>query len=190
MTRHERLFRRLLRMYPARYRDAYEDQMVVLFVDQMRALEGAGSSLAVARWWVMTLMDLIATAPQEHLRKESPVLQPIDPIVPSSRPARPPLQRVAVVAASIPVILAPAMFVLAPGFMDPVLANPPAILGLPAGLVGVAFAWSMGAFGWLVTLRASSSLLAIGAIVFLSVPALALTFMAPALVLYVTELAV
>ena len=91
MSRHERAFRRLVRLYPAAFRAEYEDQMVGLFADQLRDSRTSGDTRAVARLWAQTLIDLVATAPQEHLRKESPVLQPVEPAsaptTPSSIPA-------------------------------------------------------------------------------------------------------
>ena len=87
MSRHERAFRRLVRLYPAAFRAQYEDQMVGLFTDQLRDSRTSGTTRAVARLWAHTLIDLVATAPQERLRKESPVLQPVEPAPAPATPA-------------------------------------------------------------------------------------------------------
>ena len=190
MTRHERAFRRLVRLYPAAFRAEYEDQIVGLFADQLRDSRASGDKGAVARLWAQVLTDLIATAPGEHLRKESPVLQPVEPAAAPMTPSRSPLQRVAVVVASVPVILLPALWVVAPGYMEPLTLNPPATLGLPTGVVIVFFAGGMALFGWLVARRAQSLGVALGAVAFLTIPALLLIVMAPALILSIVESAV
>lgn len=189
MSRHERAFRRLVRLYPAAFRDQYEDQMVGLFADQLRDSRTSGSSLALTRLWAHTLMDLITTAPEQHLRKEGPVLQPVEPInVPPTAP-RSPLQRVAVVIASVPLIAWVAVWVMAPEFMAPVFSVPPAVLGFPMGVVLIAFAGGMALFGWLLSRRTRSVRVALGAVAFLTIPALLLILMTPALMLIILNLA-
>jgi hypothetical protein len=189
VNRHERAFRRLVRVYPAAFRAEYEDQMVGLFVDQLRDSQATGRTLAVTRLWAQTLVDLVATAPREHLRKEAPVLQPVEPTAAPMTPSRSPLQRVAVAVASVPVILFAGLWAMAPGYMEPVTLNPPAVLGLPMGVVIVAFAGFMAVFGWLVARRTQSLGIALGALAFLTIPALLLILMAPALILFVVEIA-
>ncbi len=79
MSRHERAFRRLVRLYPASFRGQYEHQMVVLFADQLRDARRSGVTLAILRLWTRTIVDLLATASVQYLRKEQPVLQPVEP---------------------------------------------------------------------------------------------------------------
>lgn len=62
LGRHERVYRTLLRVYPADYRRSFGDQMVQLFGDQIR-VEGR------ARTWMRTVAELPATAISEHLRR-------------------------------------------------------------------------------------------------------------------------
>jgi hypothetical protein len=190
VNRHERAFRRLIRLYPASFRAHYEDQMTGLFADQVRDARTSGSPLALTRLCAHTLIDLIATAPRQHLREEAPVLQPVEPAAAPTTPTRTPLQRVAVVVASVPVILWAALWVVAPGFMEPVMSNPPAVLGLPAGFFLVAFSGGMALFGWLVARRTQTLGVALGALAFLTLPALLLIVMAPALILFIVETAV
>ncbi len=189
MSRHERAFRRLVHLYPAAFRAEYEDQLVGLFADQLRDTRTAGGTFAVSRLWVQVLIDLIATAPREHLRKESPVVQPVEPATVPTAPARSPLQRVAVVVASVPVVMLAALWIVAPGYMDTVGFNPPAVLGLPMGVVLVAFAGGMGVFGWLVARRAQTLGVALGALAFLTIPAFLMIVMAPVLILFLVQTA-
>lgn len=183
MSRQLRAFRRLLRLYPADFRARYEEQMVGLFIDLVRDTSTSGQRAPLVRLWASTIVDVLASAPKEHLRKETAVLQPVEPAVVTAAPDQPPLHRVAVVLASVPVILGVIVWIVAPGFMEPALSNPPAILGLPAGLIIFAFAFGMALLGWLVVRRSSSTIVWSGALLFLTVPALALIFMTPALIL-------
>lgn len=65
---HEQLYRGLLRLYPADYRERYSDQMVQLFGDQRRD-EGA------FRTWLRSSIDLITSAASEHLRRNRTMAQ-------------------------------------------------------------------------------------------------------------------
>ncbi len=93
------------------------------------------------------------------------------------------MHSVAVVVASVPVILWVVIWVLAPGFMAPVLSNPPAVLGMPMGVIIIAFAAGLAAFGWHVTRRARAVWTMFGALIFLTLPALLLIVMTPSLIL-------
>lgn len=69
-SRSERVYAGLLRVYPRAFRTRYEDEMVVLFGDQLRdarAANGAGGALST---WFRTLLDLASSAIGEHLRKD------------------------------------------------------------------------------------------------------------------------
>ncbi len=50
----------------------------------------------------------------------------------------------------LPISLAGFLFVAAPGFMEPMFANPPAVLGLPAGVVGLCFGGFMMFIGFML----------------------------------------
>jgi hypothetical protein len=78
-NRHERLYRSLLRAFPARYRSAYGEQMVQLFGDQLRR-DGAAAT------WLRAIGELPATATTEHLRRNGAVAQSLSiPPTPASR---------------------------------------------------------------------------------------------------------
>ena len=57
------------------------------------------------------------------------------------------------VVAGLPIGLALFLFVAAPGFMEPMFANPPAVLGLPAGVVILMFGGFMMFLGFLAIRR-------------------------------------
>jgi hypothetical protein len=70
---HERLYRALLRAYPAEFRTRFGDEMVQLFGDQMRdARTGRAYSGPVGTWF-RTLGDLAVTAASEHTRRDRTV---------------------------------------------------------------------------------------------------------------------
>jgi hypothetical protein len=163
--------------------------MVGLFADQIRDSRTAGPSLAIARLWAHTMLDLIATAPQQHLRKESPVLQPVEPTNVPAAADRSPLQRVVVVIASVPLIAWVVMWVVAPDFIAPVFSVPPAVFGFPLGVVVITVAGGMALLGWLLSRRTRSVRVALGAVAFLTIPALLLIVMTPALILVIVNLA-
>ncbi len=71
---HERVYRWLLRLYPATFRERFSDELVQLFGDQLRdARASAGRSGAAARTWIRTLADLGVTAASEHARRSRTV---------------------------------------------------------------------------------------------------------------------
>jgi tight adherence protein B len=57
------------------------------------------------------------------------------------------------VVALLPIGLAGFLFIAAPGFMDPMFANPPAVLGLPAGVVILLFGGFMMFIGFMFIRR-------------------------------------
>lgn len=70
---HERVYRGLLRLYPAEFRARLSDEMVQLFGDQLRDARTGGAPAAAARTWLRTLGDLAVTAASEHTRRNRTV---------------------------------------------------------------------------------------------------------------------
>ncbi len=68
MTLSERVYRVLLKTYPAAYRKAYGEPMALTFRDQVR---NAASSSKLALLWMRTLADWPPTAFARHLEKWS-----------------------------------------------------------------------------------------------------------------------
>ncbi len=70
---HERVYRRLLRLYPAEFRARFADEMVQLFSDQLRDARTDGLQAGTARTWLSTLGDLAVTAVSEDSRRDRTV---------------------------------------------------------------------------------------------------------------------
>src|SRR2546426_3088595 len=63
-----RFYELLVRDYPEEFRSEYGPHMAQVFRDCYRTEERSGSSqLGLLRFWLRTLLDLLQTAPQEHL---------------------------------------------------------------------------------------------------------------------------
>jgi len=62
---HRRLFRALLRLFPAEFRGDFGEQMAADFEDQRR--EVSAQPRETRRLWFRTVLDLAARAPREHL---------------------------------------------------------------------------------------------------------------------------
>jgi putative ABC transport system permease protein len=62
---HDRLFRLLLKLFPAEFRGDFGDNMAADFDDQRREVEGRNG--AVRTLWVRTILDALRRAPREHL---------------------------------------------------------------------------------------------------------------------------
>lgn len=63
--REMRLFRRLLRLFPAEMRGDFGAEMEAVFRAQLRDAEGAGPSARRQLWW-RTVWGILRTAPREH----------------------------------------------------------------------------------------------------------------------------
>ena len=66
-NRAERVFRRLLRLFPAEFRGDFGDDMAATFTDQRRDALVNGGSMAAWRLWWDTIRGITTTAPLEHL---------------------------------------------------------------------------------------------------------------------------
>lgn len=134
----ERAFRLLLRFYPASTRDAYGDDMVQLFNDQLRRLD---SSTARAALWLEAIADTIATAPGEH-RRHSRRPQTADGPVVGSRPLAPDLA-----VAGSPILLLLIVLLVAPGSMAPMFDSRVSIAGVPGGSAITGLLGALAVFG-------------------------------------------
>ena len=66
-----RLYRALLRLYPKRFRERYEKEIVRAFEDRRRATGGAGARVAL-RFYVSTLRDVVVNAFGERAGRRGP----------------------------------------------------------------------------------------------------------------------
>ncbi len=71
----ERLYAGLLRLYPGEFRRRYADEMVRLFGDQLRDARESRRPGGMAATWFRSLIDLVANAIGEHVRKDRTMAQ-------------------------------------------------------------------------------------------------------------------
>lgn len=189
MNRHVRAYKALVRLYPARFRDDFADEMVMLFADQLHDARSTGSRVAVARLWLTSVADLARTAPQQHLEQEEPMPQTVEPgSVPSSEARGP--DRAATTAAAVPLLLWAFLMLAAPGFTDPLYMIPPAIFGLPLGIAGMSIAVPLAFAGLVMVRRARTRRTVVVALACLTVPATVLIAILPTLVVVLQGLSV
>ena len=89
-----------------------------------------------------------------------------------------------------PLWLFAALQLAAPGYMDPVFVNPPAVLGLPAGIVVQTAALAWMAIGVGIVLATRQVVGWIIALVLFAAPATALVGLTPPTVLVILNLAI
>jgi hypothetical protein len=102
-----------------------------------------------------------------------------------SAPMRWPRQRVVgrVLLGLLPLWILLFEVIAFPGSIDPTGANPPAMAGLPLGILLVGVALAVMAIGVVALRRASSALSALLAFAFFTMPSAAVVAVAPALIL-------
>jgi len=66
MSRGDRFFRRLLRLFPSDFRGDFGDDMTRTFQEHREAVAARGSAIAQLRLWKDTVLGILATAPREH----------------------------------------------------------------------------------------------------------------------------
>ena len=67
MSRHLSLYRRILLVYPAAFRDSYRDEMVRLFEDLLADAKRPEERLGVLRLWIFTVVDLLNSATRQRM---------------------------------------------------------------------------------------------------------------------------
>lgn len=73
-----RFYALILKAYPAKFRREYGPHMAQVFRDCRRAAESGKRPVVLIHFWLVMLLDLVTTAPQEHvdnLRKEKSVMK-------------------------------------------------------------------------------------------------------------------
>jgi hypothetical protein len=184
LSRHARLYRGLLHLYPANFRREYADEMTRLFEDQLRDARLAGGIAAIVRVWAHSTLDVLVTAPVQHIRREERVPRPVGPTGVGME--EPPTRSSAlprVLVGLVPIWLQLAIAIAAPRFSDPVFDNPPGIAGLPAGVLLLSLAMVWTAIGAVVLLKPRSTAGVIGALVIFVAPASLVVLFGPALIL-------
>lgn len=191
MNRHVRVFRRLLRAYPDGFRVAYGDEMTRLFADQLSDAVASRRPFAVARLWVDSVIDLVVTAPGQHVRKEQPVEQRVD--LGSGTPVGG--DRIAsaegpkLLLGLLPIWLLGFFQLAAPYFLEPALAGSPVVAGLPIGLTLLGVVVILTAVGVLAMRRAVSTRGVLLAFLLLTCPAVFVLVLTPAAILVLANAA-
>lgn len=187
MNRHSRAYRVLLRLYPDMFQRDYGDEMARLFDEQLRDARATHGRKGIADLWARVIVDVLATAPRQHLSRERHVPEPV---VGGSPTGRVPVGGHArrgprLVLGLVPVWVLIFVSFAAPGFMDPMYANPPAVAGLPAGVVLIAAALFLTIVGVEVLRRVESNTVAAFVWLLFTVPAIAMVLLGPAAILLV-----
>jgi hypothetical protein len=191
VNRHASVYRRLLVVYPAAFREAYADEMTRLFVEQMEDARASQRPFATSFLWATAILDLAMTAPGERWKREAIATQPASGSALDLR-AEPPrsARGLRVAVGLLPMWLLALFLLFAPGFMDPVFLSPPSVVGLPFGLVVLALALGWMAIGVIGLLRTSSTAAAIVLFGLFTVPPMMLLCLTPALILVVVNLVI
>jgi hypothetical protein len=182
------IYRRLCALYPHAFRAQYEDEMVMLFADQLRDAATRGRWSVVRTWW-RCIGDLVVTATGERLRRRLAMTQPegtasvsiaTAPRRLSSTPAR--------VLALAPLWLQLGLTVAIPGFFDSLLDPRASMLGVPAGIVVAAITWLWALVGAAIVWRARHRLVVVLPLLLFTGPALLSVVLAPTLISLVINL--
>jgi hypothetical protein len=186
-NRHVRAYRALLRVYPRRFRADYQEEMTRVFAQQLHYARVTEGWTGVLRVWARSLIDLVATAPAEHLEREMLVASPADsrgkPATFRLKPSRDPW----LLVGSLPFGVLLVMTVLLPKYLTAAFYNPPSMAGLPMGVVAIGVALIWAAFGLGMIRLASSRRWRAAALILFTVPAAALVASSPAFVLIILD---
>lgn len=191
MTRDERFYRRLIRLFPRAFRADYEDEMVCLFLDRLRDARIADRPMGTLGLWLGSIGDIVSNAMAERLRKEAGIVaEPLEPGAASVAVATRSSghTRFGYYMASLPFFVLVVLNVLAPEFMEPVYLNPPAILGLPAGIIVLLLASIWAALAFVVVRAAKSGVGVAVAILVFTIPAIVAMVRIPATILMLLNL--
>ena len=156
-NRHVRAYRALLRVYPRRFRAEYQEEMCRVFAQQLHYARVTEGWQGVLRVWARSLVDLVTTAPPQHVEKDVLVASPVGASSwQTTMDARPPAGRWILIGLA-PVWAFLASLLLAPTYVDALFLNPPQMLGLPLGnvLLGLSLAWGLLGLGPLAYPRPS-----------------------------------
>ena len=69
MDRHLANYRRMMRIYPAKFRQVYGEEMAQLFADLVGDQRQSGQPLGIFRLWVHTVVDTLSSASRERMEE-------------------------------------------------------------------------------------------------------------------------
>jgi hypothetical protein len=187
MNRHERIYRRLLRLYPADFRARFGNEMISLFREQLRDARSSGERKQIASLWARCLVDLVVTVPKQHFEKERQVAQVAEGSPVALVQVRPgsPTQTRRVLLSLLPLWTFLIRSIIVPGANEPLFANPPAWFGVPFGFSLLAIAFAVMAVGTVLMAKTTSMRSAIYTFAFVTAPATALVILAPVIILLI-----
>jgi hypothetical protein len=188
VSRHVRLYRGLLRVFPSAFRDEYEDEMTRLFADQLAEARSASERIAVPRLWLRCAADLASTAPRQHLGREHRMAQTVDGRVAGIDAEQRVSRARRMVVGLIPLWLFLVHRLAVPAASDPFFLKPPEMLGLPMGVIALALAACLMVSGIVALVRFGSTRLAAVTLVLLTIPAAALIALTPGFILELRRL--
>jgi hypothetical protein len=162
--------------------------MTRVFAQQIHYARVTEGWAGVLRVWIRSLADLLATAPAEHMQDEELVSSPAGfrqkPTV--VQPKR--LPGLWILLGVLPAWVALFLLVAAPNYSSAIFLTPPAILGLPAGLVVATFAILWAVIGFVVIVNASSMTVRIVAFMLFTVPTSLVLLLVPGMILVLINL--
>jgi hypothetical protein len=69
MDRHLANYRRMMRIYPVKFRQVYGEEMAQLFADLVGDQRQSGQPLGIFRLWVHTVVDTLSSASRERMEE-------------------------------------------------------------------------------------------------------------------------
>jgi hypothetical protein len=184
VSRQVRLYRHLVGLYPAGFQHDYADEMVRLFADQLRDAQASHRTLAVPGLWARSVVDLVVTAPRQHLREARAVPQTVEQGVVTAgadtRPSRP----LPTTLAAGPALAWAVLSLAAPQLTEPFYFNPPSLFGLPFGIVVIGVVVILTLSGLLLVRKAKSQRGVLVGLTFFTLPATILIFYTPPLIIF------
>jgi hypothetical protein len=162
--------------------------MLRLFREQLRDARWRGRR-ELTLLWFRVITDVAQSAPAEHLRERTAQARTTEGV---SMAVQSPAdfsaaRRAGYAVAAIPIISSP-VYLLATGAAEAVTSNPPAILGLPAGIAVFAgsIIWALLAYPILRSTRSAAGLMA--TLLVFTFPATLMVLITPVVILTVLNL--
>jgi hypothetical protein len=186
--RHARAYRALLRLYPRRFRAEYQDEMTRLFAQQLHYARVTEGWVGVLRVWVRSLIDLVATAPTEHLEKEVLIASPVGARDRQATVRVSPSPGPWVAIGLLPLWMLLVLAVLVPDYLHAAILNPSSMLGLPFGVVAIGGGILWAALGVVVMANTASIGPRILALTLFTIPSTVIVVLCPLFILIVLNL--
>jgi hypothetical protein len=126
----ERVYRGLLQLFPADFRERFSEDMVQLFHDKLRDARSGRASGGAVGAWVKLFADVVVTAPVEHLRRNRTVAHSLT----SAPPVEARVLGIAGVVAGVVILLAYVVELSQPLFLLRLVVISISIVGIGLGV--------------------------------------------------------